>query len=133
MLPVVKRILPAVFILVLLYSCKKDKIPYSKISGEWKLSKTAVIYFPPDTQKNVIVIAREPNVEILNFNHDGSGESNGGLGGFTYSLNTLKFFYARTGYYEHWNMALNADTLTLTKETAGPPKSETVNYYIKIK
>lgn len=130
-----KRLLPAICIIALLYSCKKDKIPYEKISGEWKLFKTTRTYFPPDTEKNTVDTTARTNYEILNFNHNGSGESNYGLGGFTYSLNTLKFFYARTGYYEHWNIALiSTDTLTLTynNETIDP-KYRIVKYYNKIK
>lgn len=129
-----KKTLTAAFILIMLYSCKKDKLSYTKLQGDWKAYKYTRTYFPPDTNKNSIDTTTKTNYEILNFDHDGSGESNYGLGGFTYSLQTLKFYYARTGYYEHWDMALIDDTtLTLTFDNIATASYKDVKYYHKIK
>ena len=131
-----KKLLPIICIVVLLYSCKKDKIPYNELQGKWREARYQDIILAADGKTTKT--ADTSTYEILNFSSSYAGEGNTAFGPFAYSLKTLKLHYSGVDN-RSWDIALpSADTLTLTEVThdqiaSGTTTHTNIRYFGKLK
>ncbi|AYL96919.1 hypothetical protein [Mucilaginibacter celer] len=108
-----KKLLPIICVAAVLFSCKKDKLPYNDLQGKWREARYEKIVVTTDGK--TIISGDTSTYVVLNFQSKYSGVSDGGDGPFGYSLKTLKFHYSAIDN-RSWNIGLpHPDTLTLTE------------------